>query len=67
MIHKADPGPQAEMIDTDITSSQGAVHTPGLKDPHPIQGGPGDHTREIGDHPTEGENPHLIPQTGGPD
>ena len=28
------------MIDTDVASGRGAVHTPGLKDPHPIQGGP---------------------------
>ena len=67
MIDEADLSLQAEMIDTDIASSQGAVHTPGLKDPHPIQRSPGDHTQEIGDHPTEGENPHLTPQTGGQD
>ena len=59
MINKADLSLQAEMIET--------VHTQGLKDPHPIQGAPGDHTKEIGDHPTEGENPHLTPQTGGQD
>ena len=35
MIDKADRGLQAEMIDIDITSDQGAVHTPGLKDSHP--------------------------------
>ena len=34
MIYEANPGLQAEMIDTDIADSQGAVHTPGLKDPH---------------------------------
>ena len=34
-------------------------------DPHPIQGGLGDHTREVGNHPAEGEKPHLTPQTGG--
>ena len=61
MTDEADPGFQAEMIDTDIAGSQGAVHTPGLKDLHPIQGGLGDHTQEIGDHPTERENPHLTP------
>ena len=44
MINKADLSLQAEMIDTDVTSGKGAVHTPGLKGPHPIQGGPGDHT-----------------------
>ena len=44
MIDEANPGLHVEMIDTDITGSQGAVHTPGLKDPHPIQGGLGDHT-----------------------
>ena len=68
MIDEADPDLQAEMIDTDFASSQGgSVHTPGLKDPHPTQGGLGDHTQEIGNHPTAGENPHLTPQTGGQD
>ena len=67
MINKADLSLQAEMIETDIAGSRGVVHTQGLKDPHPIQGAPGDHTKEIGDHPTEGENPHLTPQTGGQD
>ena len=47
MIDKADPGLQAVMIDTDITSGQGAAHTPGLKDPHPIQEDLGDHTQEM--------------------
>ena len=67
MIDKANLSLQAEMTDTDIASSQGAVHTSGLKDPHPIQGGPGHHKQEIGDHPAEGENPHLTLQTGGQD
>ena len=67
MINKADLGLQAEMIDADITGGRGAVHTPGLKGPHPIQRGQGDHAQEIGNHPTEGENPHLPPQTGGQD
>ena len=53
------------MIDADVTCGWGAVHTPGLKDPHPIQRGQGDHTQEIDDHPAGGENPHLPPQTGG--
>ena len=46
MIDEADPGHQAEMIDTDIAGCQGAVHTPGLKDPHPIQGVLGDHIHD---------------------
>ena len=62
MIDKADLGLQAEMIDADVTHSQGAVPTPGLKDPHPIQRALGDHAQEIGDHPTGRENPHLAPQ-----
>ena len=66
MIGKANPGLQAEMIGTDISISQEAVYTPGLKDPHPIQGGLGDHTQETDDHPTGGESIHLILQTGSP-
>ena len=58
MIDEADLGLQAEKIDTDVTSSQGAVHTAGLRDPHPIQGGPGDHTPETDDHPTGEESLH---------
>ena len=61
MIGEADPGLQAEMIGTDIAISQRAVHTPGLKDPHPVQGGLGDHTQETDDHPTGGEySPHSL-------
>ena len=67
MINEANLSLQTEMIDTNITGGWGAVHIQGLKDPHPIQRGSGDHAREIGDHPTEGENPHLAPQTGGQD
>ena len=66
MINEANLNLQAEMIDTDVAGGQGAVHTPGLKDPQSIQGCPGGHTQEIGNHPT-GENPHLTPQTGGQD
>ena len=40
------------MIGTDITVSQGAVHTPGLRDPYPVQGCLGDHTQETDDHPS---------------
>ena len=40
MISEVDLSLQAEMIDTDVAGGQGAVHTPGLKDPHPIQRGP---------------------------
>ena len=43
MIDEADLSLQAEMIDTNIAGSQGAVQTPGLKDPHPIQ-------RDLEDH-----------------
>ena len=67
MIDKADQDLQAEMIDTDITGNQEVDHILGLKDPHPTQEGLGDHTQEIDDHPTERENPHLTPQTGGQD
>ena len=67
MINEVDLGLQVETKDADVASGQGAVHTPGLKDPHPIQRGLGDHAPEIGDHPTGGENPHLPPQTGGQD
>ena len=42
MINKANLILQAEMIDTDVSGGWGAVHTPGLKDPHPIQRGPRD-------------------------
>ena len=66
MIDEADPGLQAEMIDTDIAGGPGAVHTPGLKDLHPIQGGLGDNTQETDDHPTGGESIHPILQTGSP-
>ena len=55
------------MIDADIACGQGVVPTPGLKDPHPVQRGLGDHAQEIGDHPTGEENPHLALQTGGQD
>ena len=55
------------MIDTDIASGQGALHTPALRDTHPIQGGLGDHTPETDDHPTGGESIHPILQTGSPD
>ena len=58
MVDKVDPGLQAEMIDTDVTGGQGAVNTPGLKDPHPILG---DHTRETDDHPTGGEYSPCSP------
>ena len=43
MTNEADLSLQAEMIDTDIAGGWEEVHTPGLKDPHPIQRGPGDH------------------------
>ena len=36
MIYEANPGLKAETLDADVTSRQEAVHTPGLKDPHPI-------------------------------
>ena len=55
------------MIDTDAISDQGVDYILGLKDPHPTREGLGDHTPEIGNHPTEGENPHLTPQTGSQD
>ena len=67
MIDEADQDLQAEMIYTDATSDRGVDHILGLKDPHPTLEGPGDHTREIGDHLTEGENPNLTPQTGSQD
>ena len=53
------------MIDTDVTSNRGVDHTLGLKDPHtPTQESVGDHTQEIGDHLTEGENLHLTSKIG---
>ena len=55
------------MIDTDVTGGRGVDHTLDLRDPHPNRGGLGDHTQEIGNHPTEGENLYLTPQTGSPD
>ena len=55
MINETDQGLKAETIDADVASGREAVYTPGLKDPHPIQ-------RGLGDHPTV--NPHLFPQTG---
>ena len=67
MIDKADLGLQAERIDTDITSGQGAVHTPGLRDPHPIQGDLGDYIPETDDHPAGGESLHPTLQTRSPD
>ena len=67
MIHKADPGLQAEMIDTNVTGSRGVDHILGPRDPHPTQRGLGDHTQEIDDHLVEGEYLHLTPQTGSPD
>ena len=36
MINEANTGLKAETIDPDIASGQEAVHTPGLKDQHPI-------------------------------
>ena len=67
MIDEADQDLQAEMINRDVTGNREVDHILGLKDPHPTREGPGDHTQEIGDHPTEGENPHFTPQTGGQD
>ena len=67
VIDKADWDLQAEMIYTDVAGDREVDHILGLKDPHPIREGLGDHTWEIGNHPTEGENPHLTPQTGGQD
>ena len=67
MIDEANQDLQAETIDTDVTNNQEVDHILGLKDPHPTQEGLRDHTQEIGDHPAEGENPHLTPQTGGQD
>ena len=61
VIDKSNQDLQAEMIDTDVTGNW-EDHILGLKDPHLTQEGLGDHTQEIGDHPTEGENPHLPPQ-----
>ena len=55
------------MIDTDVTGSRGAVHTPGVRDPHPIEGVLGDHTPETDNYPTGGESIHPILQTGSPD
>ena len=34
---------QEEIIDADIDHNLGAVHTPGLRDPHDIRRDPGDH------------------------
>ena len=54
------------MIDADIDHNQGAVHTPGLKDPHCIRRDPGDHAQRTGNHCT-GENLHHAPQTDSQD
>ena len=51
MRNEADLSLQVEMINADVNHSQGAIHTPGPKDPHHAGG----------------ENLHLAPQTGGQD
>ena len=67
MIDKVDLNLQEEMINANIDHDQGAVCTPGPKDPHHTLRDPGDHAQRIDNHCTGGENLYLIPQTDGQD
>ena len=56
---------QEEITKADINYDLGAVHTPGLRDPHHIRRDPGDHAQRIGNHHTEGKSLHLTLQMEG--
>ena len=65
MINGVNLNLQEEIIDADMNHDLGAVHTPGLRDPHHIRRDPGDHARRIGDHRAGEKSLHLAPQMEG--
>ena len=62
MINEVDLNLQEEMIDASIDHNQGALCSPGPKDPHHVR-----RDQRIDDHHAGGRSLHLTPQTDGQD